>query len=58
MSPVTTSVEGRWVAMTRWMPAALASREKGNLLVNIAQPKDLLTTITLSGFILPAKAKS
>jgi Tfp pilus assembly protein PilO len=26
--------------------------------VNISQPKELLTTITLSGFILPAKAKS
>ena len=25
MRPVTTSTEGRWVAMTRWMPAARAS---------------------------------
>src|SRR5690625_5419709 len=25
MSPVTTSTEGRWVANTKWMPAARAS---------------------------------
>ncbi len=25
ISPVTTSTEGRWVASTRWMPAARAS---------------------------------
>ena len=25
MRPVTTLVEGRWVAMMRWMPAARAS---------------------------------
>ena len=24
MRPVTTSTEGRWVAMTRWMPVARA----------------------------------
>ena len=39
-------------------PKLLTIQDLKIRVVNISQPKDLLATITLSGFILPVKAKS
>jgi Tfp pilus assembly protein PilO len=39
-------------------PKLLTVQDLKIRVVNIAQPKELLATITLSGFILPSKAKS
>jgi Tfp pilus assembly protein PilO len=39
-------------------PKLLTVQDLKIRVINIAQPKELLTTITLSGFILPGKAKS
>jgi len=39
-------------------PKLLAIQDLKIRVVNVAQPKELLATITVSGFILPAKAKS
>ena len=39
-------------------PKLLTSQDLKIRVVNISQPKELLATITLSGFILPSKAKS
>ena len=39
-------------------PKLLTVQDLKIRVINIAQPKELLATITLSGFILPAKAKS
>ncbi|MBI3636540.1 MAG: type 4a pilus biogenesis protein PilO [Candidatus Rokubacteria bacterium] len=39
-------------------PKMLAIQDLRIRVVNVSQPKDLLATITLSGFILPSKAKA
>ena len=39
-------------------PKLLAMQDLRIRVVNIAQPKELLATLTLSGFVLPTKAKS
>lgn len=39
-------------------PKLLTVQDLKIRVINVAQPKDLLATITLSGFILPAKPKS
>jgi hypothetical protein len=39
-------------------PKLLAVQDVRVRVVNISQPKDLLATLTLSGFILPGKVRS
>ena len=39
-------------------PKLLTVQDLRVRVVNLAQPRDLLATLTLSGFILPAKAKT
>src|SRR5262249_41013448 len=39
-------------------PKLLTVQDVKVRVMNVAQPKDLLATITLSGFIMPAKAKT
>ena len=39
-------------------PKLLVMQDLRIRVVNIAQPKELLATLTLSGFVLPTKAKS
>jgi len=39
-------------------PKLLAVQDLRVRVVNISQPKDLLATLTLSGFILPGKART
>ena len=53
ISPVTTSTDGRWVASTRWMPAARAfwvirtmasSTSRGAVIIRSASSSTIATT--------------